>query len=699
MEAIFLKLLNMGITAGWLALAVMALRPLLKKAPRWSMGVLWAFVGVRLVCPVSVKSGLSLIPSVQTIPQDIMTTNTPAIHTGITAVNQVVNPALAQSFAPSPVNSANPMQILVFLGTIIWLAGMGAIALYTIVSVLRLRRKLREAVPMGDPIWVCDRITTPFLLGLFHPRIYLPSFLEETDRTYVLAHEKAHLQRRDHLWKILGFILLAVYWFHPILWVAYGLFCRDIELACDEKALKALGPAAKKPYSDALINCSVSRHTIAACPLAFGETGVKERVKHVLRYKKPTVWAIGAAAVVCLAAALFLLTNPMGTHIEDKLADFLEEQIRLHNRSAQTGDNFVAVDYRVLDTETDGSETTVYLWVMCLEYRQEEGALVQEAGAHIPTVITVQNQAQTYHLVEYWAPRDGSYYTGDIQQKFPAALWGKALDGQRYAGEQEKACRAKAEEHFSQQSLAGQYAILDWIYDSGVYSSDPSMMAGSQYLITDNLELLDTENENPLLSSWHSVGQLEQFQLDAQNFDALLELSPIWRDGFSAQTLRQDNRSAFRLTVQKEEDTALFYVLQQTDGAVYLAYGYEDGDHTHIRWIFQLNQVTLPGNVQAAPASDASLEKTYSFWDGEDILHTASVSLHDDGTFQFEFSPLSSYIGFGSYRQEGDRLILETQDGKFTYVFTIEQDCLIFDGERSSDMVWFSGLTDGARFV
>ncbi len=310
MEAIFLKLLNMSITASWLVLAVIVLRLLLKKAPKAIIVVMWALVGIRLICPFSFESILSLIPSAETIPTNIIYSDSPAIQSGIPALNEVVNPIISDSLAPAVGNSVNPIWVITFVASVIWVAGMAMMLLYTVISYLRIHRKVCEATPSKENIWLCDHIFTPFIFGVICPRIYLPSAMCEQDMEYVIAHEKAHLKRRDHLWKPLGFLLLTIYWFNPILWVAYVLLCRDIELACDEKVIIEMGALSKKPYSDALINCSVPRKMISACPLAFGEDMVKGRIKSVLNYERPAFWVIAIAVIACVAVAIGFLTDP-----------------------------------------------------------------------------------------------------------------------------------------------------------------------------------------------------------------------------------------------------------------------------------------------------------------------------------------------------------------------------------------------------
>ncbi len=331
MDELFVTICNMSITAGWLTLAVILLRFLLKKAPKWIMGVLWSMVAVRLLCPFSVESIFSLLPSGETLPQDIVYTQVPQINSGIPIINHRLNPVIGGSLSPNPGDSVNPMQVIMTVAAFVWIIGMVALLIYTLVSYLIIRHRVREAVRLPDEkekgsVWLCDGIASPFILGMVRPRIYLPSNLSEEDIPYVLAHERAHLRRRDHWWKPLGFLLLTVYWFNPLLWVAYILFCRDIELACDEKVIKALGLDTKKPYAEVLVRCRVSRKRLTACPLAFGEVGVKERIKRVLHYKKPALWILIAALVVCTVTAVCFLTDPMERGNEEGRSDIFNQK-------------------------------------------------------------------------------------------------------------------------------------------------------------------------------------------------------------------------------------------------------------------------------------------------------------------------------------------------------------------------------------
>ncbi len=312
MEAVFLKLVNMSLTASWLVLAVVILRLVLKNAPKYIRVILWGFVGARLIFPFSFESIFSLIPSTEPLPEEFLYAAVPQVNTGIPVLNQALNPIVAQSLTPATeLTSANPTQIWSFIFSQIWILGMVLMVLYAIVSYLLVHRKVAASIRIGDNLRICDHIDSPFILGLFRPVIYLPSELDQKTVDLVLAHEYAHLKRNDHWWKPIGFMLLCVYWFNPVMWIAYILLCRDIELACDEKVIAYLGIDEKKAYSSALLECSMNRRMIAACPLAFGEVGVKDRIKSVLNYKKPAFWLIVVAVILCVVVAVCFLTDPI----------------------------------------------------------------------------------------------------------------------------------------------------------------------------------------------------------------------------------------------------------------------------------------------------------------------------------------------------------------------------------------------------
>ena len=306
----FLKIINMSISASWLVLAVLILRFVLKKAPKWINVLLWGIVAIRLICPFSFESTLSIIQSAETILLNIGMDTTPTINSGISAINNAVNPIISQSNTPMAGASVNPLQITIGIYEYIWIFGMIALALYTAISYWRLHRKVDTAVRYKDNIFQSENVSFPFVLGIIKPRIYLPFKMNGQYLEHVVAHEQAHICRKDHWWKPLGFLLLMIHWFNPLMWLAYVLLCRDIELACDEKVIKELGNEQRGDYTQALVACSINRRMIAACPLAFGEVSVKGRVKSVMNYNKPAFWVIIISVIVCVDVAVCFLTNP-----------------------------------------------------------------------------------------------------------------------------------------------------------------------------------------------------------------------------------------------------------------------------------------------------------------------------------------------------------------------------------------------------
>ncbi len=313
MASFFIDLFNMSITASYLVLAVVVARFVLKKAPKWINCLLWALVGIRLVCPFSFESALSLIPSSETIALNDSSTGRPfTVQSGVSAVDLSVNELLGDKYYEGvtvPVNTFTDMTTVL---SVVWFVGLFVMLLYGLVSFIRIRKRVGASLLFKDNIYFCDNIDTPFILGLFKPKIYIPSGLNEEQVDYITLHENAHLKRKDHFWKPLGFILLSVYWFNPAIWVAYTLLCRDIEIACDERVIKNMPNIEKKGYSETLVSCSVQRRTVMACPLAFGEVEVKQRIKSVLNYKKPTFWVTVFAVLLIAVVGICFLTNPHG---------------------------------------------------------------------------------------------------------------------------------------------------------------------------------------------------------------------------------------------------------------------------------------------------------------------------------------------------------------------------------------------------
>ena len=373
MAAVFLKLLNLSISASWLVLAVLVLRLISKRSPKWVNVLLWGIVALRLVLPFSIESALSLIPSAETVsPAAVQFDPAPTITSGVSVIDNAVNPSLSEHFAAVPTASVNPLYVWAYLAGWVWLIGLGAMLLYALVSYLRLRRRVSVSLCVRENIYLCDAISSPFILGVVKPRIYLPSGLDEVQRQNVLSHERAHLARRDHWWKPLGFALLAVYWFNPVLWLAYALLCRDIELACDERVIRTMDESAVKTYSTVLLACSMPRKAVITCPLAFGEVGVKERVRNALHYKKPAFWVVAASVAVCVVVAVCFLTNPPTDTDAAGLVGFHREQVTYADVTDESGAQ--PSNVQLTAEETDA----VYALLDALQYKRLGAASAME---------------------------------------------------------------------------------------------------------------------------------------------------------------------------------------------------------------------------------------------------------------------------------------------------------------------------------
>lgn len=681
MSELFLTLLNRGIAAGWLVLAILVLRLVLKKAPKWSHVLLWGMVGIRLVCPFSLNSVLSLIPSTQVLAPEALYDPAPTIHTGISSLNNAVNPVFSQSFAPQDFVSANPLQIWTAVAGVIWAAGFCAMVLYALISWLRLRRRVREAVRLEQGIWGSEFVPSPFILGIFCPRIYVP--LHNALPQAVLDHEKAHIRRKDHWWKPLGFLLLSVYWFHPLLWLAYVLLCRDIELACDEAVVKQLNDTGKADYSQALLHCSVRRSTIAACPLAFGEVDVKNRVKSVLHYKKPAFWVIAAAILACIATAVCFLTDPLEPPTLDSTA-----KTPLHAKPLTLEDVLTlskkGYDLSWPDFEKyAGFDTGSGLYIR--QYDIDEMFYILIGGANpenTPMYIRLCVRDGTEDSVDI---RHGSYVAEFIENHKGNPLV-KECSWSFYAcpvGYSQTAMKTMLE--------------LGGIPKNAIVSS------------IESLPVVRIENTHVLQTFTEAVkDDLDLNRTQSQMHLSFLEISGTWNEAFfQERTLFL----CYTTTPMLGYDYTPEYVRAAGDTLCIgvIEYEPESGDTALDGYLLA---VTIPKEeVEGIKTVDARISAIepmggtemanvvgyYVFRNSKEMMKPA-VTLFDDGWFSLSFSMFSSYIGVGEYEIEDERLILRTNDGKFVYVFDMAGNKLIFDGKASSEMVWFSDIKDGSVF-
>lgn len=321
------KILNMSLTASVAIVFVLLLRLLLKKAPKVISYALWGVVLIRLLCPVSIESGLSLFglfetptvdmtehsSAVEYIPSNIVHTEYPEVVLPVPGIGEAITEGLPQGEEQL---RADPLEGPIFIATYVWWGGILIMAVYGIVTWLQLRRRLVTASPLRDNIYLADEIESPFVMGLIRPKIYLPSAMEEREQSYIILHEQHHIRRLDHIVKALAFAALCIHWFNPLVWVAFILSGKDMEMSCDEAVVRKLGTQIRADYTASLLSLATGKRIIAGMPLAFGEGNTKGRIKNLANWKKPAFWVVLLAVVACIALAVCLLTNPVGYRVD-----------------------------------------------------------------------------------------------------------------------------------------------------------------------------------------------------------------------------------------------------------------------------------------------------------------------------------------------------------------------------------------------
>lgn len=613
MDDVFLKLVNLSISASWLILAVLVLRVVLKKAPKWVMPLLWGVVALRLVCLFSIESALSLIPSAETIPSEIVTeTREPVLYEQAT-LDIVTNPTLP-SAAEVPVGvSRQQAQVDFNIYSVLWLAGMAALLVHALVSAGKLKRKLATAILLRDNIYESEFVDSPFVFGVVKPNIYLPMHMDEGTAAYVIAHEHAHLARRDHWWKVLGYLVLALHWFNPLVWVAYILFCRDIELACDEKVVKGLDGAARADYSQALLSCAAPKRAVAACPLAFGEGNIKMRVKSALHYKKPAFWVAAAAVLAVVIVAVCFLTNP-----RSERGSLVWAQ-KLNAADVASIELYVPAEgearqYKKLDTEEMAQAVELI--------NSSRGTYIEKPEtvyAGLPVWFLLTMDDGTVHavgsVVGHYLIIDGDTFDADVENQ---AEW------ENYVLKGDSASPIDMADRLSYVlygMTTGVYTLGEAVFEDSVWEtsyeetfantkSTPELWLSSA-LGTDMTGILygtvtAARGYSYRFSEW------EEIDLTVSNFDWLFRSASgeDW-NGTSAAKLRRENVRAWRGTRTAEDDNATaplerylrwdelaamdqWLLLQQKDGSLYLVMGYRSGGLPYsgahpYRWIVRLN--------------------------------------------------------------------------------------------------------------
>ena len=457
MNEFLLTLLNMSIVSCWLILALLVLRPLLKKASKAFVCALWALVGLRLVCPFTFESVLSIIPSSQPVSDSAVYSQINAFVNYGEPVNDIAVGTTQQSLVPPAGTSIiTPLQAISLVAAFIWVAGVAAMLIISLVSFFRLKKSVAASVNIGSNVFINDDIASPFVFGMIRPRIYIPSVLTEYEKEFVIAHESAHIKRRDYLIKPLGYLILSLHWFNPLVWVAYILLCRDIESACDERVIKEMNDKEKTDYSEILLRLSMPKKSIKACPVAFGEVGVKMRIKSVLNYKKPAFWIIIVAVVVAAALTVGFLTNPITKNENSDYAatpyksssgnvfeSMVEQSILMNCESADKGDRYAVADFRELNTIEFEHHVTSYIWAYYGEYEYNNGKTELAYEFYQPAVVRLYKNGDVY-TIESFETVDDYRYTDQVMALFPEELHASVRYRPGYYQEQKNACLKSA---------------------------------------------------------------------------------------------------------------------------------------------------------------------------------------------------------------------------------------------------------------
>ena len=578
MTEFFLNIVNMSISASWLVFAVLLLRLSLKKAPKWINVLLWGIVAVRLICPFSFESVLSLIPSSQTINPEI-SLNSPVIDSGVTIIDNAINPIIGEAtISLQPEKDVNLFQFIMPYLAGVWLVGIAALLIYTLISFLRLKRKIGTAVLLRDNIYQSEAVVSPFVLGIIKPKIYLPFNMNGQDMDHVIAHEQAHIRRKDYLWKPLGFLILTLHWFNPMVWLGYILLCRDIELACDEKVVKELNNEQRADYSEALLACSVNRRMIAACPLAFGEVGVKDRIKSVLNYKKPAFWIIIVAVIASITVAVCFLTNPVNSSIYNsryETGKCLYSYVVSADKETKSNELVFDITSDGKVYKTFGVGTTDELGVLKeSDYTAEDFEVAiknQDAKLNIGNIknayelsdcIFLQKSNGTVYLVQFFSD-------GRIMSVF------------------------KLNKIDKNDIQNGPYKLSEEIYFNGSYSYVPNFE-------NDRIEI----RTNGGMHIYHFTGEVlstgaryEEVKLNKENFSDLFDNMEIWSDNKNHKDLLKNNQKAWYHKTPDDMGGYPYMLLLQKDGALCMVFAdFESGEPTRVRYVYKLGYIESGNN-------------------------------------------------------------------------------------------------------
>lgn len=705
MSDLFLKILNMSLVSSMLIVALILLRPLLKKAPGALNCALWALVGVRLVCPFTFESFLSLIPDPEPVSKEAfasfetVTSNVKPVDMG--SVTNIISNTLA-----SPAGaSINPMQAISLVAAFIWAVGVSVMLIISLVSYFRLKKTLCASLTTDGRVFINDNIPSPFVLGLFKPKIYIPSFLTEYEKAYVIAHENAHIKRRDYLFKPLGYLILSLHWFNPFVWVAYIFLCRDIESACDQKVISKMDDKDKKNYSEVLLKLSTPSRKLRACPVAFGEIGVKDRIKGVATYKKPAFW-ISAVAVLLLAAfALGFLTNPVSAD-EKKLCQSIDDAVSsaiIQNNKTEISDvRFCAENYVELKTITLREDITVYIWAYYAEFEPENNSVKLCFESYEPVKVRLKKVNDTYVLVEYLACED-NHDEKLLKEIFPSELYDSVKYTPGYGADQKNVALKLAKEHFSADTEINEFFP---VFNAEVLSvSETSIVVSpikGESVSKNTFEIVALSTRHLSPTSYEPfVGDIVRVQY--MDIILLDRDPPLLTNVFNLSLIESKVGTELPFVLYSGGEGA-YYMKEPVQDKVYV-YKTDDVDMWLPGTFFSVNEDKRTFMMTYEVETKADITEAHALFgvsqgaSGEaDFQPYATVAtITSSGVHHTvvdknseELTTTSVYYVSGDFSYSGEDMVLKAKDADWVYMYFMKNgDSYVFDENKSNEyLMW-----------
>lgn len=670
----FLTLLNMSLVSCWLIIALLILRPLLKKAPKAFVCALWGLVGLRLVCPFTVESFLSLIPTSDPISKEAILTRVTNLG-GETQALENTTTIISNTLASPAGASINPMQAISLVAAFIWAVGVAVMLIISLVSYLRLNKTVSPSINTGGNVFIADGIASPFVLGIIKPRIYIPSTLTEYEKEYVIAHENAHIKRRDYLLKPIGYIILSLHWFNPLVWVAYILLCRDIESACDERVISKMDDKGKKEYSEVLLRLSLPSAKLRACPVAFGEVGVKSRIKSVLSYKKPTFWIVIAAAVLTVALSVCFLTNPVKAEEQTEVQqaetfetaqECISNAIVSRNKTENAASRFCAENYVEISTVSENNFMTVYIWAYYGEFEKSDSAdsATLAFESYKPAKVRIIKGDDSYKL-QWYSTTDERKDTGWVTASFPEELQESALYTPGYYNDQKSAALELAKEHFGIDKKSNEFlpafnaevVEVSEKYITVAPLKGETVSGKTLDKVRLNTHYLSSTSPQPLIGDMVRVRYV-----DIITFDTNI---PTLTNVYNLEILKSKTEVSLPAMIYSGDDNTSFYIKEPDNEKVYV---YRSGN----------------AEVWQSGTYFSINEEQQTFM----LLYDSEMS--SDGSEE------TGILTTGTVEFKGDELILHAEDAATgTLCFLKEGDSYIFSWTKTCE---YSGEDGGFPF-